>query len=148
MILPSAAALLLAGAASGFSPRSLWEAWPSRRFVPTPAPCLRHTELVERLRSLEARHAGRLALELLDCTARGGDAQGHPDLERHQVERLLAGVHDHHPFRGRRPQPTLDRRPDLDARVALAERRAQGQADHLVEAPRRSSTCPAFSRSR
>ena len=56
MIIPSAAALLLAGAASGFSPRSLWEAWPARRFVPTPAPCLRHAELVERLRSLEARH--------------------------------------------------------------------------------------------
>ena len=56
MIIPSAVALLLAGAASGFSPRSLWEAWPARRFVPTPAPCLRHAELVERLRSLEARH--------------------------------------------------------------------------------------------
>ena len=38
LIIPSAAALLLAGAASGFSPRSLWDAWPARRFVPTPRP--------------------------------------------------------------------------------------------------------------
>ena len=48
------------------SPRSaLWDAWPERRFVATPAPCLRHAELVERLRALEARHPGRL-------DARGG----------------------------------------------------------------------------
>jgi hypothetical protein len=31
--------------------------------VSTPAPCLRHAELVERLRALEARHRGRLAVE-------------------------------------------------------------------------------------
>jgi hypothetical protein len=63
LIIPSAAAFLLAGAASGFSARSLWETWPARRFVKTQAPCLRHAELVERLRSLEALHPGRLALE-------------------------------------------------------------------------------------
>ena len=71
MIIPSAAALLLAGAASGFSPRSLWEAWPARRFVPTPAPCLRHAELVERLRSLEVRCRGRLALEEVGRSVQG-----------------------------------------------------------------------------
>ena len=71
MTIPSAAALLLAGAASGFSPRSLWEAWPARRFVPTPAACLRHAELVERLRSLEARHRGRLTLEEVGRSVQG-----------------------------------------------------------------------------
>ena len=71
MMIPSAAALLLAGAASGFSPRSLWDAWPSLRFVPTPAPCLRHAELVERLRALEARHPGRLAIEELGRSVEG-----------------------------------------------------------------------------
>ena len=61
LIIPStgARALLLAGATSGFSPRALWDAWPTRRVVPTPAPCLRHGELVERLRSLAALHRGR-----------------------------------------------------------------------------------------
>ena len=57
MFIPSTAALLLAGATSGFSARSLWEAWPSERFVATPAPCLRPTQLTEALRDLaEARH--------------------------------------------------------------------------------------------
>jgi hypothetical protein len=70
-MIPSAAALLLAGAASGFSPRALWDAWPSLRFVPTPAPCLRHAELVERLRALEARHPGRLAIEELGRSVEG-----------------------------------------------------------------------------
>jgi len=70
-MIPSAAALLLAGAASGFSPRALWDAWPSLRFVPTPAPCLRHAELVERLRALETRHPGRLAIEELGRSVEG-----------------------------------------------------------------------------
>jgi hypothetical protein len=71
LILPSAAALLLAGAASGFSARSLWEAWPARRYVPTPAPCLRHAELLERLRALEERYRGRLALEEVGRSVEG-----------------------------------------------------------------------------
>jgi len=71
LIVPSAAALLLAGAASGFSPRSLWEAWPVRRFVPGPAPCLRHAELVERLRSLELLYPGRVALEEVGRSVQG-----------------------------------------------------------------------------
>jgi hypothetical protein len=75
LIVLSAAALLLAGAASGFSPRSLWEAWPTRRFVPTPAPCLRHAELVLRLRSLEERYRGRLALEEVGRSVQGRSIQ-------------------------------------------------------------------------
>jgi hypothetical protein len=71
LILPSAAALLLAGAASGFSARSLWEAWPARRYVPTSAPCLRHAELLERLRALEERYRGRLALEEVGRSVEG-----------------------------------------------------------------------------
>jgi hypothetical protein len=75
LVIPSAAAFLLAGAASGFSARSLWDAWPTRRFVQTPAPCLRHAELVERLRSLAARYPGRLALEEVGRSVQGRSIQ-------------------------------------------------------------------------
>jgi hypothetical protein len=73
LLTPSVAFLLLAGSPSGFSPQALWEAWPDVRFVRTPAPCLRHGELVDGLRALEARHRGRLALEEL-----GRSVQGRP----------------------------------------------------------------------
>ncbi|HUL78682.1 MAG TPA: M14 family zinc carboxypeptidase [Vicinamibacteria bacterium] len=52
---------------------ALWDSWPSRRFVNTPAPCLRHAELVERLRALAALHRGRLSLEEV-----GRSVQGRP----------------------------------------------------------------------
>ncbi len=70
MLIASTALLLLSG---GFTPQALWDAWPDRRFVPTPAPCLRHAELVERLRALEARHRGRVTLEEV-----GRSVQGRP----------------------------------------------------------------------
>jgi len=60
LLVASTAVFLFSG---GFSPQALWDAWPERRFVTTPAPCLRPAELVERLRALEARHRGRLALD-------------------------------------------------------------------------------------
>jgi hypothetical protein len=63
LLAPPAAALLLAGAAPGFSPQALWDAWPAARLVTTAAPCLRPAGLVERLRDLAALHPGRLALE-------------------------------------------------------------------------------------
>ena len=61
----------MAGTASGFSPSALWSAWPQRRFVATPAPCLRHAELVERLFALEARYPGRLTLEEVGRSVQG-----------------------------------------------------------------------------
>ena len=67
----SAALLFLAGAAPGFSPSALWNAWPQRRFVETPAPCLRHAELVERLYALEALYRGRLTLEEVGRSVQG-----------------------------------------------------------------------------
>jgi hypothetical protein len=67
----SAALLLLAGAAPGFSPQGLWNAWPQRRFVATPAPCLRHAELVERLYALEVLYRGRLTLEEVGRSVQG-----------------------------------------------------------------------------
>jgi hypothetical protein len=73
LLIASTAAFLISGAAPGFSPQALWDAWPERRFVTTPAPCLRPAELVERLRALEARHRGRLALEEV-----GRSVQGRP----------------------------------------------------------------------
>jgi hypothetical protein len=69
LIAPTALFLL----SGGFAPQALWDAWPDRRFVATPAPCLRHAELVERLRALEARHRGRLAIEEV-----GRSVQGRP----------------------------------------------------------------------
>ncbi len=71
MLIASTAVLLVSGAAPGFSPQSLWDAWPERRFVTTPAPCLRHAELVERLSALVARHRGRLALEEVGRSVQG-----------------------------------------------------------------------------
>jgi hypothetical protein len=73
LLIASTAVLLFSGAAPGFSSQALWDAWPERRFVTTPAPCLRPAELVERLRALEARHRGRLALEEV-----GRSVQGRP----------------------------------------------------------------------
>jgi Zinc carboxypeptidase len=70
VLIASTAFFLLSG---GFSAQALWEAWPERRFVTTPAPCLRHGELVERLRALEERHRGRLGLEEV-----GRSVQGRP----------------------------------------------------------------------
>ena len=71
MPIASAAVLLLAGTAPGFSPQALWNAWPQRRFVATPAPCLRHAELLERLSALEGRHRGRLTLEEVGRSIQG-----------------------------------------------------------------------------
>ncbi len=60
-------------AAFGWTPQELWQAWPEERFVATPAPCLRHRELTERLEALEARHPGRLRREAV-----GRSYQGRP----------------------------------------------------------------------
>jgi hypothetical protein len=73
LLIASTAVFLVSGATPGFSPPALWDAWPERRFVATPAPCLRHAELVDRLRALEARHRGRLAVEEV-----GRSVQGRP----------------------------------------------------------------------
>ena len=51
------------GAAHGFTPQELWNAWPEERFVTTTAPCLRPAELEESLHTLAERHAGDLQLE-------------------------------------------------------------------------------------
>lgn len=68
-----AASALLPGSTAAFvpSPQALWEAWPSRRFVTTPAPCLRHAVLVEKLRALAERHRGRLSLEEVGRSVEG-----------------------------------------------------------------------------
>jgi hypothetical protein len=42
---------------------SLWEAWPSRRFVAAAAPCLRPEDLADEVRALAARHPGRVRVE-------------------------------------------------------------------------------------
>jgi hypothetical protein len=69
--MPSVALAVLAAAPAGFSARDLWDAWPERRFVATPAPCLRHEELVLRLRALEVRFRGRVSLEELGRSVQG-----------------------------------------------------------------------------
>jgi hypothetical protein len=71
LVIASTGALLFSGAAPDFSPQALWGAWPDRRFVATPAPRLRHGELGERLRALEARHRGRVAVEEVGRSVQG-----------------------------------------------------------------------------
>ena len=48
--------LLIPTTVLGLDPADLWRAWPSERFVATPAPCLRPTQLTEALRDLADRH--------------------------------------------------------------------------------------------
>ncbi|MCG6922111.1 MAG: hypothetical protein LJF15_13660 [Acidobacteria bacterium] len=69
--LAPALVLALAGPPVSFSPESLWSAWPSVRFVTMSAPCLRHAELVEWIRELEARHPGRLSVEQVGRSVEG-----------------------------------------------------------------------------
>jgi hypothetical protein len=69
-VIPSAAA-----AGDSWTPAALWESWPQARAVPTAAPCLRHAELIERLRALESRHAGRLTLETIGQSFEGRPIQ-------------------------------------------------------------------------
>lgn len=46
-----------------FSPRSLWQTWPDVRFVRTPAPCLRHDELLQNMQALAIRYPGDIHLD-------------------------------------------------------------------------------------
>ena len=48
--------LLIPTTVLGLDPADLWRAWPSERFVATPAPCLRPAQLTEALRDLAGRH--------------------------------------------------------------------------------------------
>ena len=50
-------------AAAPADPQELWQAWSQERYVATPAPCLRHAELSDRLQDLAARYPDRLHLE-------------------------------------------------------------------------------------
>jgi hypothetical protein len=68
VLIASTAVFLLSG---GFTPQALWDAWPERRFVATPAPCLRHAELALRLRELEVLYRGRVALEEVGRSVEG-----------------------------------------------------------------------------
>jgi len=74
-VLSAALILLLSGSAPGFTPQSLWDAWPERRFVTTEAPCLGHADLTARVRELAARHPGRLALESAGRSVEGREIQ-------------------------------------------------------------------------
>ncbi|MGE0456245.1 MAG: M14 family zinc carboxypeptidase [Vicinamibacteria bacterium] len=65
----SAADAALAG--SSLAPQALWQAWPSTRFVTTPAPCLRPAQLDELLASLATRHPGALVVEEVGRSVEG-----------------------------------------------------------------------------
>jgi hypothetical protein len=73
--LAPALTLVLSASADPFSPRALWDAWPARRFVATSAPCLRHAELDERLRSLAAAHPKQLTLESVGRSVEGREIE-------------------------------------------------------------------------
>jgi hypothetical protein len=65
-------ALLAPTAALGLEPEELWRAWPTERFVTTPAPCLRPAELGELLGELARRHPELSVREV------GRSVQGRP----------------------------------------------------------------------
>ena len=56
LLLLGSLALLVPATVHGLEPGDLWRAWPSERFVQTPAPCLRPAELNELLGELARRH--------------------------------------------------------------------------------------------
>jgi len=60
---PTTASPAPQAAAADTAPQSLWEAWPTERFVSTPAPCFGPAALDESLAALAARHPGALRLE-------------------------------------------------------------------------------------
>src|SRR5688500_14926922 len=66
-------AFLLAQSAATPTPSALWDAWPGTRVIQTPAPCVRHAELVAALGALVREHAGRVSLEKA-----GGSVEGRP----------------------------------------------------------------------
>jgi len=66
-----AAGLLAGPSTSPFDPQALWVAWPAARVVQAPAPCLRHLELVDAIRDLQARHPRRLHVEELGRSVQG-----------------------------------------------------------------------------
>ena len=66
-----AASLAAGPSAPPFDPQVLWDAWPSTRVVQAPAPCLRHLELVDAIRDLQARHPHRLHVEELGRSVQG-----------------------------------------------------------------------------
>ncbi|MGB5290858.1 MAG: M14 family zinc carboxypeptidase [Lysobacterales bacterium] len=45
------------------APLRLWQAWPEVRFVKTPAPCLRHHDLLKSMQALTVRYPGDIHLE-------------------------------------------------------------------------------------
>ena len=66
-----------------FSPQSLWKSWPEARFVSTPAPSLRHAELLRYHGELVCRYPHDIQLEDI-----GHSFQGRPI----QLLKLGAGV--------------------------------------------------------
>jgi hypothetical protein len=65
-------ALLAPATLHGLEPEELWRAWPTERFVTTPAPCLRPAELGALLDELAGRHPGLSVREV------GRSVQGRP----------------------------------------------------------------------
>ena len=65
------AALALVSSTVAAPPQALWDAWPLRRFVETPAGCLRYSELVSRLQALATKHPGRARVEEVGRSAEG-----------------------------------------------------------------------------
>ena len=71
MILATLALVSATDASPALSPQALWDAWPARRVVETPAGCLRPADLADRLRTLAAKHPGRVRLEEIGRSVEG-----------------------------------------------------------------------------
>jgi hypothetical protein len=73
MLGAAVASLLLAAPATpaDLRPATLWEAWPARRVVTTPAPCLRPAALAAAVRGLAGRHGDSLRVETAGRSVEG-----------------------------------------------------------------------------
>jgi hypothetical protein len=63
MTLAASIVFAVAAPALAVEPRALWDAWPGRRVVSTPAGCLRAADVANALQALAAKHPGRVRLE-------------------------------------------------------------------------------------
>jgi hypothetical protein len=58
-----------------FTAQGLWQEWPEARFIKTPAPCLRHAELLQSLQTLVSRYPHGLSLEEIGQSCLGRSIQ-------------------------------------------------------------------------
>jgi len=67
--------ILTSNSTRAFTPRVLWQQWPEARLVTTPAPCLRHAELLQSIHVLISRYLHRISQETIGQSCLGRSIQ-------------------------------------------------------------------------